>query len=234
MINNKFVLHLSDVDITCQSDLLEIRNKFEEYSVLVIKNQKITKSQYVEFCQNISGKLHYFKNNSSFVYELNNDKHYSKTTLQFHKDQCFTENINKTTFLYCVQSSSSGAETVFSDSKRAYDLLSEETKLKIHNMKAKFSVDVRTRKYENYHNVVQHLNGVCYLFVERLYTTFPDNCSDLLEECLSKIEDPSIHYEHVWEVGDLVFWKNLCVAHARKRNWSTETDSRILYRCISE
>ena len=38
---------------------------------------------------------------------------------------------------------------------------------------------------------------------------------ELLEELFTYGEDPKVRYEHVWKVGDLAMWDNLCSMHAR-------------------
>ena len=45
-------------------------------------------------------------------------------------------------------------------------------------------------------------------------------------------EDPSIIYEHVWRVGDVVMWDNLACLHART-DWPSE-QRRTLRRCTVE
>ena len=50
----------------------------------------------------------------------------------------------------------------------------------------------------------------------------------LLEELFSVSEDPSIVYEHVWNVGDLVLWDNRCITHARTD--FPENERRLLRR----
>jgi guanylate kinase len=38
----------------------------------------------------------------------------------------------------------------------------------------------------------------------------------ILEDLFDISEDPSIVYEHKWELGDMVIWDNWCSIHARK------------------
>jgi taurine dioxygenase len=53
-----------------------------------------------------------------------------------------------------------------------------------------------------------------------------------LEVLIAAGEDPSLVYEHVWRVGDLVMWDNRCSTHARTDFPADET--RLLRRCTLE
>ena len=75
------------------------------------------------------------------------------------------------------------------------------------------------------------------LYVNRLMTARIDGMEEaesgaLIDELLAASEDPSIVYEHVWQVGDLVMWDNRCVTHARTD--FPETERRLLRRTTTE
>jgi taurine dioxygenase len=54
----------------------------------------------------------------------------------------------------------------------------------------------------------------------------------ILQRLFDIVEDPSIIYDHVWQIGDLVMWDNLACLHART-NWPSE-QRRTLRRCTVE
>ena len=56
----------------------------------------------------------------------------------------------------------------------------------------------------------------------------PIESEELLEELFGVSEDPSIVYEHVWNIGDLVIWDNRCITHARTD--FPENERRLLRR----
>ena len=65
-------------------------------------------------------------------------------------------------------------------------------------------------------------------FDERIAARYDESA----EEMFDIAEDPSIIYEHVWRVGDLVMWDNLACLHART-DWPSE-QRRTLRRCTVE
>jgi taurine dioxygenase len=55
----------------------------------------------------------------------------------------------------------------------------------------------------------------------------PDESEDLLEELFAYLYSPHNVIEHDWRVGDIIFWDNLAVQHARP-NVSTQGPARTL------
>jgi len=82
--------------------------------------------------------------------------------------------------------------------------------------------------------ITHPLSGRKALYVNRLMTLWIEGMaakeSDrLLSELFDAAEDPSVYYEHVWRVGDLMMWDNWCSTHARTDFPAHER--RLLRRC---
>ncbi|MBI77302.1 MAG: taurine catabolism dioxygenase TauD [Rhodospirillaceae bacterium] len=168
----------------------------------------------------------------------------------YHIDSGYSKNPYTYTFLYGVELPSEGGNTLFGNMYLAYESLSEELKGKLANQKAlhihqyerRARVDISGDISEIphwYHPVfVTHPeSGRKSLFVDRLMTQRIEGCTheeseQLLEKLYAAGENPSVVYEHEWELGDFVMWDNRCAIHGR--TWFDPKESRLLRRCTIE
>ncbi|MEC7488296.1 MAG: TauD/TfdA family dioxygenase [Pseudomonadota bacterium] len=164
----------------------------------------------------------------------------------FHSDMCYTEFPHNGTMLHAVELPSTGGNTLFADMYAAYanltphvrERLSEKRALQVHDYKRteRPGADLDLSKVGNYAHpvfITHPETGRKAIYVNRLMTAHIEGLETeegnaLLDELFSVSEDPSIVYEHVWKVGDLVLWDNRCITHARTD--FPETERRLLRR----
>jgi taurine dioxygenase len=168
----------------------------------------------------------------------------------FHTDKCYMPRPHRASFLYGIEIPSEGGNTKFSSSYAAYERLPDELKRRLDGMMVmqghQYSVGRRidlTLKLEDIHHHRQPIivanpdSGRKGLYVAAQNTMWIEGLDRgeseaLLEQLFDAAEDPSIIYEHVWRVGDLVMWDNLACLHART-DWPSD-QRRTLRRCTVE
>ncbi len=154
--------------------------------------------------------------------------------LWFHHDMCYSEKPNRASFLYCIETPSTGGHTKFANMYQAYDNLPQRLKDRIQGRKVlqvfdaiqDSRIDLAVRDLEDLMHywqpaVIRHPEtGRAALYVNRLMSHIVEGLDQaesdaLLEELYQYTEDTSLVYEHVWKPGDLLMWDNLCSIHAR-------------------
>ena len=152
----------------------------------------------------------------------------------FHHDMCYSTTPNRASFLYSIEIPSHGGDTHFASMYAAYENLPERLKQRIAGKRVLQAFDevqdarldlARIPLDEVKHAwqplVIRHPEtGREALYVNRLMSHRIEGLGEaeseeLLEELFSYGEDPKVRYEHVWKVGDLAMWDNLCSMHAR-------------------
>jgi taurine dioxygenase len=73
---------------------------------------------------------------------------------------------------------------------------------------------------------------VCPLFTHRITDLDPEESESLLQELFEQLYRPSGVYEHHWKKGDLIFWDNLALQHARP-NVTSEGPVRTLRKTFA-
>ncbi len=152
----------------------------------------------------------------------------------FHHDMCYSPTPNRASFLYSIEIPSHGGETHFASMYAAFERLPERLKARIEGRRVLQAFDevqdarldlsripLEDVKHAWQPLVIRHPEtGRKALYVNRLMSHRIEGLSEaesdaLLEELFTYGEDPAVRYEHVWKVGDLVMWDNLCSMHAR-------------------
>lgn len=162
------------------------------------------------------------------------DRHHD-TEMYFHHDTCFREVPQKGLLLHALKLPPSGGNTLFGNMYNVYEALPQSLKdqlegqrvlqvfINTSTQRADISKGFDDLQHAIHPAVVQHpVTGRKYLYVNRLMTMrfedMPEAESDgLLEELFDIAEQPRFLYEHVWQEGDLIFWDNFVVAHARTK-----------------
>ncbi len=168
----------------------------------------------------------------------------------FHSDMCYDKNPHQATLLYALEIPPKGGNTLFANMYSAYDRLPAATKERIRGRTAlqmheyyrtdrpRVRDDMSDVRHFSHPIAIAHSEtGRKALYVNRLMTARIDGMEEtesdaLVDDLLAASEDPSIVYEHVWRVGDLVMWDNRCVTHARTD--FPETERRLLRRTTTE
>jgi taurine dioxygenase len=152
----------------------------------------------------------------------------------FHHDMCYSPTPNRASFLYSIEIPSHGGETHFASMYAAFERLPARLKARIEGRRVLQAFDevqdarldlaripLEDVKHAWQPLVIRHPEtGRKALYVNRLMSHRIEGLSEaesdaLLEELFTYGEDPAVRYEHVWKVGDLVMWDNLCSMHAR-------------------
>ncbi len=173
---------------------------------------------------------------------------YGDGEMRFHADSCYYEAPNRATFLYSIELPSSGGNTRVNSMYAAYDRLPGALRqklqgrrvLQVHDHKRRERLDLDAIDISGLKHFWQPIfvthpkTGRQALYVNRLMSAAIEGLeraeSDaILDELFDRVEDPSIIYEHVWRLGDLLMWDNICSAHARTD--FPRDQNRLLRRC---
>ena len=153
----------------------------------------------------------------------------------FHHDTSYYQEPHRATLLYSQKLTTSGGETCFSNMYKAYDNIPRALRdklegrkvLQMHDYKRRERLNLDTIDLSKIRHYVQplfithHATGRKALYVSRLMSTRIEGLSreeseDALNQLFDISEDPSIVYEHKWQIGDLVVWDNWSSIHMRK------------------
>jgi taurine dioxygenase len=153
----------------------------------------------------------------------------------FHHDTSYYPEPHRATLLYSMKLPSWGGNTCFSNMYKAYenipaslrDKLEGKKVLQVHDYKRRERLDLdkidldSVRHHEQPIFITHPATGRKALYISRLMSAriiglSRDESEDALEQLFDISEDPSIVYEHTWQLGDLVIWDNWCSIHARK------------------
>ncbi|MCC2096612.1 MAG: TauD/TfdA family dioxygenase, partial [Hyphomicrobiales bacterium] len=137
-------------------------------------------------------------------------------------------------FLYCIETPSTGGHTKFANMYQAYENLPQRLKdriegrtvLQVFDEIQDSRIDLKNCDVENLKHCRQPMvlrhpeTGKRALYVNRLMSHLIEGLDQaesdvLLAELYEYTEDPALVYEHVWKPGDLLMWDNLCSIHAR-------------------
>lgn len=173
---------------------------------------------------------------------------YGDGEMWFHADTCYYEVPNRATFLYALELPPWGGNTRVNSMYAAYDNIPAALRQKLEGRKVLQIHDHKRRERLDLDNIVvddlRHFwqpiflthsrTGRRALYVNRLMTAMIEGLeraeSDaILEDLFAIAEDPAIHYEHVWRLGDLLMWDNHASIHMRTD--FPRAERRLLRRC---
>jgi taurine dioxygenase len=169
----------------------------------------------------------------------------------WHTDGSFLPCPPSATFLAVQNLPHSGGDTLFVDTRSAYESLDASTQSAIRNLELIFSYRhqlhaFQTTKYGDNedseledHPDVQHplvrrhpATGRISLYLDRLcvsgiaYMATAES-GELLERLYAHTIVPERQYQHIWRSGDLLIWDNPSLMHRRGTN---HEGTRLLYR----
>jgi len=167
----------------------------------------------------------------------------------FHHDMAFVDTPHKATFLYSIEIPKHGGNTKFANMYGAFDLLPKKLKniltgkrvMQIFDYQETGQPDLKELdrvKHAWHPAIIQHPDtGRKALYVNRLMTAtiegMPHNeARKIIEEVIPYAEDPSIIYEHHWQIRDFLVWDNRSSTHARTD--FPDTERRLLKRGMVE
>ena len=161
----------------------------------------------------------------------------------YHSDGAYAKRPYRYTLLYAMEIPSSGGNTLFANTAKAYEALPKILKSKLENCHAEHmyyannNQDEETRSLSGLRQhpviVAHEETGKPAIYASRLMTSkiveLPeDESNEVLEKLFDHLERPEFVYEHVWTPGDFVVWDNRCLNHARTD--FSEGERRLLRR----
>lgn len=180
---------------------------------------------------------------------------FSKVRLSgWHTDDSYFETPSKITLLQSIEIPTSGGQTRFCNTRRAYDELSDESKAEIDGLKAVHSYDTMrapARALERTEEEKAETPDVVHPLVRTHEDTgqkaiyFNSNRTDhvvgmdraasdnLLDRLHAHMTQPRYRYDHNWAVGDILIWDNRSVIHSVNVDYpvgQTRQHQRILLK----
>jgi len=141
-LSEGFGAEVHGVDLRDGRIFEELKSAFYKYQVLVLRGQKLTATEYLQFARRIGppephviDQFHHPEYADILI--LSNVEKDGKPTgladagTYFHTDYSYLEVPARATLLYSIQVPSKGGETLFANQYRAYDELPATTKMKI-------------------------------------------------------------------------------------------------------
>lgn len=213
---------------------------FEQYHLLLFKNQTFSQEQQVEFSKlfgPISHRSPAMKNSdTAFVSNALPEGVLGDGELLFHSDNTFFQYPLKAIGLYGMEIPAVGGDTLFSNAYLVYEALPAEVKQQLGGLVSRQVFDYHGdyNKRSTFEaapkdaNRAQHpllwknpKTGRIALFLSEHTTAEIVGLSRSEEDQLiallrGYIEDPRFVYRHKWSVGDFVFWDNVSLQHARE------------------
>lgn len=236
-----------------EKDLDKIRQAWFEHGLILLHGQDITEDQQVAFgsafgplapWSRFADKMEADDKRNPYIMLITNKKENGEYVgslpdgeIEFHSDGIYIEEPLAATMLFCVQPTSMGGQTAFSNMYKAYESLPGDIKARIDGRKALHAFtynsarrDQNSERKTNWDDVAHFIHPIVRthpvtgrkaLYVNRLMTQeivdmAPDDSDALLEVLYRQIERPEFIYEHNWRKGDILLWDNRCLAHARR------------------
>lgn len=243
-------------------EVYEIRQAFDDFGILIFRNQSLTPAKFSGFSKYF-GNLHIhhlaektFPDNPE-VRVLSNVKKKGKYIGQYraghywHTDLVFLKNVGYATLLYGIECPPTGADTLFSDMREAFDHMPENLKSKIigksaihdHSFsysklyperpqlteKQKLSAPPVRHPLISIHPRTGHKSIYMTSATIREIDGFNESESREIADALENFcTQNKFIYRHKWKKGDVIVWDNLRCLHAATS--FDEKYDRILYR----
>lgn len=144
-----FGIEVNGVDLSSlgEDDFGKIEKAFYQHQVLVVRGQKLTATQFLNFARRIGppeahviDQFHHPEHADILI--LSNVTENGRPTgladagTYFHTDYSYLEVPARATMLYSIQVPKKGGDTLFANQYAAYDDLSSETKNRLHGLVA--------------------------------------------------------------------------------------------------
>ncbi len=225
----------------------ELRTALYEHQVLLFRNQVLSLSDQVRFTAALGPvdtpwDQHFQNPQEPRVQIITNAGRQGVThktsTLYWHTDHSFAPTPSRETILYAVAVPPAGGNTLFANTRQAYDDLPGDLKDGLHRFRARHSfaylmmgllrqrvpesvADAEQARFPDVlHPLVRthpatgrrslYLNELC---VDRIVDLDEAGSSRLLQQLLDHCLQPQYVYSHRWSVGDVVAWDNVSTMH---------------------
>lgn len=231
-----------------------LERAYNDYSLLLFRDQQLTPEQHIAFSRRF-GRLEFHvldqwchPEHKELLVVSNikdGDRHVGiyNAGRYWHTDLSYMQAPSRGSLLYAIEipfaNGRASGDTLFASSAAAYEALTQETRDRIANLRATFSLaHQRARLHAQgdagavltdeqlaktplaTHNIVQRhpVTGRTGLFINEghaieILDLPADESAALLHELCEHCTRPEFVYRHRWAVGDLLMWDNLATQH---------------------
>ncbi|MEQ8928285.1 MAG: TauD/TfdA family dioxygenase [Silicimonas sp.] len=249
------------VDLTqpmSDDDFEKIKDAWNEYSVLLFRNQTLDHESHVAFSRRF-GALDKHDSIPKFrdqnIHEIlrvaNDVVGGRKQTVgqQWHSDLSITQQPAKASLLRSDKLPPKGGDTLFASSYQAYEDLSPAMKTFLEGLSAVHDIaqskqnkgrvdldEARQRTPPVVHPVIRthSVTGKKAIYVNEMSTSrivelAPEESEAVLQFLFAHTTQHKYTYRHRWQVGDLLMWDNESTQHLALADYDIEVP-RVLYR----
>tara|TARA_B100000700_G_C14894872_1_gene784511 strand:- start:144 stop:1055 length:912 start_codon:yes stop_codon:yes gene_type:complete len=243
----------------------EVYRALLEHHVLVFRDQNLTKEEQGRFAENY-GELEWH------VGRLSNGKRYpvinnitnvdvdgklrpksvNRGPYFWHTDKSYHEVPSAITMLHGIEVPSNGGDTEFANMKRAYEVLSDDLKALLNDMKVQHSWEANRRNVSE-KPATEQQNKERPPVTHPMVRTHPDTGEKALyigthidfihgmerdesavfvEKLMDHALQPQFRYNHKWRQGDLVMWDNRSLMHRGSFAYDMAKEKRVLQRTV--
>jgi alpha-ketoglutarate-dependent taurine dioxygenase len=230
-----------------------LKERLHETGFLLFRNQDIDEQQQLRFALSFgricrTGPFQAsLERGFCYVSNTREDGAFGRGELRFHQDQTSFKYMVQAAMLYGVEVPRRGGETLFSNTAHALTRMPEDFRREIMGYQIRHEVDyagfdfgrpVETTKFNWVHEIVMPHPWSDQLIInsnvnsgKEIIGKSPEASRAILERIESYIADEAVIYRHQWRPGDLVFWDNYLVQHARAP-YDEAVERRTLRRCV--
>ncbi len=231
------------------SDFIILRDAFLKYHLLCVEGSPLNSSNFSRFARLFGEpqmqllRNRWDKENPEVsilesTYKNVNDKPKDLTMVRlsgWHTDDSYFPNPAKATVLQSLAIPSSGGQTRFSNTRKAFEEMSESVKSNIEGLVAihsydtvrasaraqKLTTDESNETKDVEHPLVRthedtHLKSIYFNpnRTDRIVGMARAESDDLLDVIYAWVTREEFQYHHDWRVGDILLWDNRCLLHS--------------------
>lgn len=241
-----------------------LEDAFNEYKLLCFRDQVLTTDSLVAFTRTwgepgehtMPGQLREGITEVNIASNADGDgkpngKHPDPTAMRWHTDRSWRPDPVTATLLYGVEIPGEGGDTLFCNTAKAYEALSDEMKNRIDSMKVIHSVEYsrltgggpKATEYElkiappQAHPLarIHPATGKRAIYTGchawKIEGMSDEDGRDLLDYLTDFATQEDFVYRHKWRRHDLLMWDNRCTFHSATP-YDTSKELRTMYRTV--
>jgi taurine dioxygenase len=260
----------ANITALADADFDQIRDAFHDHQVLAIRDQTLSPTAHLDFSRRFGAledqlNARYTVPNYPEVLVLSNDVKDGKPVGLidggdfWHSDSSHRDFPSMATILYAVQNPRKGGDTEFANMHAAYEVLSDDMKRRVANLKGIHAVSKLKNKrvtvsprrpdgkdfYEQQKSLPDQIwpivrthpvTGKKALYVSPRFTIgieglAPGEADEILDYLFAHQIRPEFVYRHTWRDRDLVMWDNRSVIHQATGGY-VYPDVRTMHRTV--
>lgn len=242
-----------DIDPTkplSAADQERFRSAFYQHHLIIIRAGIVDLEAQAALASYIAPALRTKPDSMGYVSNVREDGYLGTIKLAFHQDLFFGSDPYRGLSLHAIDVDGRGSPTRFANAARACQLLPQKLKRRLEGLSARHVYGERDlggrNRLADYPDGWPHiirlilwkhpatgidLLGVNYGHTDCIVGLPEDESEALLTEIHGYLYADSNIVEHFWKKGDLVYWDNLVLHHAREEisNEETRTLQRVAF-----